>query len=104
MAVILDVSGLMAAAAVDVATATRLLPVGLALVERDAPNAPVAIQDAAVVRVTGFLVATPSAAVASKRIGEVAIAYDTRRARDIMRGSGAASLLAPWRVHSGGIC
>ena len=93
-----------ATAGVDVATATRLLPVSTALVEDYAAAAPVAIQDEAVVRVTGFLVATPSAAIASRRIGEVAIAYNTRRSLAIMRGSGAGSLLAPWREHSGGIC
>jgi len=62
-------------------------PAAMALVEEYAPEAPVDIQNAAVIRVAGWLY---DADPAEPRIGRV------------MEISGAANLLARWRVHRAG--
>ena len=65
---------------------TRLLGVGTAMVERYAPGAPVVIQDEATIRVAAYLFDQPHAGAR----GSYANA---------LRNSGAAALLAQWRVQ-----
>ena len=71
---------------------TRLKGVGEALVENDAPDAPDAIKDEAVIRVAGYLYDQPEAPSMA--------GYASA-----MKNSGAASLLSRWgkrRVHTVG--
>ena len=72
----------------ELTEATRLLASSTALVERHAPDAPTAIQNEAVVRVSGWLFDLPAA--------------QRMAAGDVLRNSGAAALLLPWRVHRAG--
>ena len=75
---------------VEMATATRLLAYGTAAVEKHAPDAPDAIQNEAVIRLTSYLFDQPS-------VGRGA-AY-----ANALRNSGAAAILLPYRVHRAGI-
>ena len=104
----LAAAGVLAAAAgCTSAQATRLGPAAAALVLQyvGAADVPQAVLDEAVIRSVGWLASASSSAVSSKRIGDFAITTDGRRVRSgALRGSGAAALLAPWRVNDGGIC
>ena len=68
---------------------TRLLAVGQAEVARYAGNAPEEVRDEAVVRLAAYLYDQPNAG----RNANYASAF---------RNSGAASLLAQWRIHRAG--
>ena len=63
---------------------TRLLAVGTELVGQYAPDAPDAILDEAVVRTAGYLFDQPTV---------------SNRSPNALRNSGAAALLAPYRVQ-----
>ena len=69
---------------------TRLVGVGTAFAETQAPDAPVAVQNESVVRVVAYLYDSPTAAG-----GE--------RYSNAWRNSGAAALLAPWTPRRAGI-
>ena len=99
MAVSLTASQLADAGKMDTATATRLLPVVTALVEEAGPQAPVAVQDEAVIRCAGWLAESPSGILVSQAdsVGIVA-----PRSPSAMRASGALSLLSPWVNHHAG--
>ena len=73
----------------ETAEATRLLATATELVTRHAPDAPDAMHNEAVIRVAGYLFDMPQAA---RGAGFA----------DVMRNSGAAALLLPWRVHRAG--
>ena len=64
----------------------RIRQVATALVEQRAPNAPVAVQNEATVRCAGWMYDSDPAQV--------------RYTGNIMANSGAAAILAPWRVQS----
>ena len=97
-----------AAAGVSRAQAERLGPVAAALVSQYVGGAdvPQAILDEAAIRSVAWLKGVAAgSAVSSKRIGALTTTTDGRRIRaGALRGSGAAALLAPWRVNDGGIC
>ena len=91
-------AALQAAAGGTSAQATRIGPVATALVERYSPDAPDAVKDEGAIRVAAWLRSTPAAAVRRDAAGELAVSYDPARTASAMRGSGATSLLAPWRT------
>ena len=67
----------------------RLLSVGIAIVEREAPDAPSNIQNEAVIRAVAWLFQTGIS------VGELSV--DNRsHAASAVRASGARALLAPW--------
>lgn len=72
--------------AAQTALLTRFLAVAVALVQEHAPGAPEGIRDEAAARVVGYLYDAPT----------------TGRRISPLQGSGAASLLLPWRVHRAG--
>ena len=102
MAVSLTAAALAEAAQVDTVTATRLLPVVRALVERYASGAPAAIQDEAAIRVAGWLHESPAGSIRSEREGEVMTSYRAGEQSALLH-SGAAGLLSPWKVRRAGV-
>lgn len=102
MAVDLTPSDLEAALAINAALAARLHAVAVALVERYAPGAPVAIQNEAVIRTASWLVGTPAGGVRSEAEGDIRTGYDTARSLGALRHSGAMGLLSPWKVRRAG--
>ena len=85
----------------DTATAERLLPVAVALVDRYAPDAPEAVRDEAAIRCAGWLVDQPSAAVRSVTTGDLSTDY-TPTMVSALRHSGAMGLLTFWKIRRGG--
>ena len=73
----------------ETAQATRLLATATEIVTRHAPGSPDAIQNEAAIRVAGYLFDAPQAAQGAG-FG------------DILRNSGAAALLLPYRIHRAG--
>ncbi len=71
------------------ALVTRRLASASALVVKHAPDAPDAIHNEATVRVAGYLFDQPTASQGD-------------RYANVLRNSGAARLLLPWRVHRAG--
>ena len=101
MAVTLDAATLAAAGGFDQATADRLLPVVTALVTRYAPDAPDVIANEAAIRAGGWLHEQPKAGIRSDAAGPFTVNYAAGLA-GAMRNSGAAAMLAPWRVRRAG--
>ena len=101
MAVTIEAADLAGPAQVDVAAATRLLPVATALVERYAPEAPEALQNEAAIRICGWLVHTAPGSIARVETGPRATEYAVAQ-KGALRHSGAMSLLAPWKVRRAG--
>ena len=75
--------------AAETAILTRLLKVGKAIVKRYAPEAPTEIKEEACIRMAGYLLDQPNAGRG--------VAFG-----DALGNSGAAVLLAPFRVHRAG--
>ena len=104
----LAAAGVLAAAAgCTSAQAERLGPVGAAIISHyvGAADVPQAVLDEALIRAVGWLAGSASSAVSSKRMGDLTLSTDGRRVRaGALRGSGAAALLAPWKMNDGGIC
>ena len=73
----------------ETAQATRLLALATQVVTKHAANAPDAVQNEAAIRVAGYLFDAPQAAQGAGYA-------------DILRNSGAAALLLPYRVHRAG--
>ena len=96
MAVTLDSAGLAARVAglSDDDTATQLLAVSTALVERFAGAAPSAVQNEAAIRVSGWLKRNTS--VESVNAGPVRMRFQRTASRNVMRDSGAMGLLSAW--------
>ena len=101
MAVTLTAAELGAAIGVDSNTATRLLAVASALVERYAPEAPEAISNEGAIRSAGWLADQPSAAIRSETEGDISTDYAPSQ-MSALRHSGAMALLSPWKVRRGG--
>ena len=72
-----------------------------ALIEREAPGAPDAIRDEAVVRCAGWLLDSPASGIRSQAEGEIRTSFSPAMT-GAMRASGALSLLAPWRIRRAG--
>ena len=84
------------------ATYIRLGSAASALVERDAPLAPQAIKNEAVIRAAGFLAqSSPAHAMVGEESGNWK--YDATRAGiGALRHSGAMALLSPWKIRRAG--
>ena len=103
MAVTITAAELGSALGVDIAIATRLLPVATALVMQYAPTAPEAVGNEATIRAAGWLHASPKSGAVQERVGEVDTAY-LFEATGCLRNSGAMSLLSPFKQrHAGAI-
>ena len=101
MAVTITEEALAQAIRVDTATATRLLAVATALVERYAPDAPDAISNEAAIRSAGWLAEQPAAAIRSESEGDIRTSYATT-AMSALRHSGGQALLSPWKIRRAG--
>ena len=101
MAVTITVAELAEAIGTDSTTATRLLAVATALVERYADGAPDAIANEAVIRCAGWLAEQPSAAIRSETEGDISTSYASTH-MSALRHSGAMALLSPWKVRRAG--
>ena len=73
-----------------------------ALVERFAPDAPVAIRCEAVIRCAGWLRDSPSYGPRSETEGEISTMFSPS-ATGALRHSGAMSLLSPWKARRAGV-
>ena len=94
MAVTLTIAQLSAAVrlgdtAEETAQATRLLNLATQAIAKHAPDAPDVVQNEAVIRVAGYLYDAPQASAGAGFA-------------DILRNSGAAALLLPYRIHRAG--
>lgn len=102
MAVSLSLPDLEAAAGITSTVATRLLPVGTALVQQYAPNAPEAVQNEATIRVCGFLAQTPASTLRRIDAGSISIVYQAGGEQAALRRSGAMALLSPFKKRRAG--
>ena len=74
-----------------------------ARVERYAPGAPQAVRDEAVIRLAGYLAGADYGGILSETtVGSATLTHAPNHA-DAFRRSGAAGLLAPWRVRRAGV-
>ena len=94
MAVTISASDIAAAlrlgdSAEELAKVTRLLSFATLAVGKHAPDAPEAVQNESVIRIAGYLYDAPTAA---RGVGFAAV----------LRNSGAAGILLPYRVHRAG--
>ena len=101
MAVTITAAQLAEAVGVGSPTATRLLAVATALVERYALEAPDAISNEAVIRTAGWLAEQLSAAITSETEGDIRTSYAPTM-QSALRHSGAMSLLSPWKIRRAG--
>ena len=102
MAVTITAAELAEAVGVDSTTATRLLAVAAALVNRYAPDAPDAISNEAVIRTAGWLAEQPSAAIRSETEGDIRTSYSPMM-QSALRHSGAMALCSPWKIRRAGL-
>lgn len=91
-----------AGAANDADVAAQLLATASALVEREAPNAPEAIQNAAVIRFAGYLSQSDFGTIRMEEIGPRRVEYITNHAA-MFRNCGAKALLSPWKIRRAGL-
>ena len=82
---------------VPIAQVEALLEVACALIERYASAAPQSIKNEAIVRVCGWLRQSPAGDVMPTGVGGITLSWRPTASRNVMRSSGAAGLLAPWR-------
>ena len=101
MAVTITIAELETALGMDTPTATRLLAVSTEVVNRFAPDAPDAISNEAVIRVSGWLFSQPSASIRSESQGDISTSYATGNL-SALRHSGAMALLSLWKVRRAG--
>ena len=86
---------------VEADVARRLLAVAQAIVERFAANAPPAVMNEAIIRLAGWLKASPPGDLVPTAIGGIDLTWRPGASRNALRNSGAAGLLAPWRKPRG---
>lgn len=79
----------------------RVGAVASVLVEREAPDAPDAIRDEALIRMAGYLLGSDFGGVREEEIGPRRVEYAPNHGM-AFRHSGAKALLAPWRVRRAG--
>ena len=84
------------------ASLQRLLDVAEDLVLRYAPNAPFDVQDAAIIRVIGWLANTPAFSLKGSTAVGVRRSFDTMQL-SALRHSGGMALLSPWKVRRAGV-
>lgn len=73
-----------------------------ARVEREAPGAPAAVKSEATIRLAGYLYSSDFGAIRKETIGPREVEYVTNHA-NAWRNSGAAALLAPWKIRRAGV-
>ena len=81
--------------------AQRLLPVARESVERFAANAPVEVLNEAIIRLAAWLKSSPPGDLVPTAVGSINFTWRPGAARNALRNSGAAGLLAPWRRPRG---
>lgn len=89
-------------------TLQMMIDSATAVVERYAPNAPVAVKDEAVIRMLGYQADAPRSTErtlnsAGKRKEVVRTEVQTVKMSNVFWHSGASSLLSMWREHGAGI-
>ena len=89
------------AAASNPNVAAQLLQTVTALVEREAPNAPEAIQNEAAVRFAGYLAQSDFGTIRKEGIGPRDVEYVVNHAA-MFRNCGAKGLLSPYKVRRAG--
>lgn len=80
----------------------RIGAVAAERVERYAPGAPQPIRDEATIRFAGYLYGSDFGGIRKETIGPQEVEYIANHA-NAWRNSGAAALLAPWRVRRAGV-
>ena len=73
-----------------------------ARVEREAPGAPQAVKDEAVIRMAGYWAQSDYGSIRTETIGPRSIEYVVNHA-NAWRNSGAYGLLSPWKVRRAGV-
>ena len=101
MAVTISAVEVAAETGADSATAERLLAVASALVEKYGANAPEAVENESVLRISGFLFGQPKASIRAESVGSVSAEYAPSR-QSALRHSGAMALLSPFKVRRAG--
>ena len=86
----------------DDARVKSLGAMAAARVEKEAPGAPQAVKDEAVIRYAGYMNQADPGTVQSEKLGEGEVQYVVNHA-SAWRNCGAGALLAPWRVMRAGI-
>ena len=81
--------------------ASALGELASARVEREAPGAPQAVRDEAVIRFVGYWAQSDYGSIRSESIGPRSVEYIANHA-NAWRNCGAAGLLAPWRIRRAG--
>ena len=82
--------------------ASALGEMAAARVEREAPAAPQAVRDEAVIRLAGYMAGADYGGVRSETIGPRKVDYTINHA-NAWRNCGAHALVAPWRSHRAGV-
>ena len=81
--------------------AASLGELAAARVEREAPGAPQAVKDEAVIRLAGYWAGSDYGSIRKESIGPRDIEYITNHA-NAWRACGAYGLIAPWKVRRAG--
>ena len=81
--------------------ASALGELAAARVEREAPGAPQAVKDEAVIRMAGYWAQSDYGSIRTETIGPRSIEYQLNHS-NAWRNSGAYGLLSPWKVRRGG--
>lgn len=71
------------------------------MVEREAPGAPQAIKDEAVIRFASYLVQSLPGTISQERLGPKDVEHVVNHA-PMFRNCGAKGLLAPWKIRRAG--
>ena len=82
--------------------ASALGELAAARVEREAPGAPQAVRDEAVIRLAGYWAQSDYGSLRKESIGPRDIEYVVNHS-NAWRNSGAYGLLAPWKVRRAGV-
>ena len=82
--------------------ASALGELAAARVEREAPGAPQAVKDEAVIRMAGYWAQSDYGSIRTETIGPRSIEYQLNHS-NAWRNSGAYGLLAPWKVRRAGV-
>ena len=101
MAVSINAQQLAAETGATVDRATRVLAVATEAVQHYAPEAPEALQNEAVIRFGGYLLAADYGPITDETIGPRSASYVTNHAA-MFRNSGAAALLTRYRIRRAG--
>ena len=97
----LSAAELATALGTDAIRAAHVLAAVWPRVNQYAPTAPTEVQREAVFRYSGWLIEAPAGGVRSESTGDVSTTFSPSMTGGF-RASGAAALLAPWRVRRAG--